>query len=68
MENGLVYDAADPSQLVAHVIRLRDDVVLRQRLAAQAYAYAQTRDWHQSMDDLVNCYEALVESKTDATP
>ncbi len=68
MENGLVYDAADPSQLVTHVIRLRDDGVLRARLAAQAYAYAQTRDWHQSMDDLVNCYEALVESKTNATP
>ena len=67
MHNGLVYAANRPAELVASVCRLRDDVQLRQSLATQAYAYAHTRDWQHTMDQLVDIYEAVHEGHTNAT-
>lgn len=67
MQNGLVYDHTQPQQLVTHVRTLQHDTQLRQMLATQAWEYAQQRDWHHTMDTLVDRYEMLRESHQYAT-
>ncbi len=67
MQNGLTYDHSQPAQLVNAVQLLAANHELRQQLATQAYAYAQTCDWQYTMDWLVDQYEQLGGGTSDAT-
>lgn len=67
MHNGLVYDHRSPTDIIRCVSELRDNHALRNTLATHAHAYAQQRDWHHTMDDLVDHYETLVQGNQYAT-
>lgn len=54
--NGLFFDPNRPQQIRAQVLRLRDDLQLRNRLAENALAHARSRSWRATMDQLVDYY------------
>ena len=56
--NGLFFDSQQPQEMRRQVLRLRDDPVLRECLAANALQHARSRSWRGTMDQLVEYYFA----------
>jgi glycosyltransferase involved in cell wall biosynthesis len=54
--NGLYFDPARPQEMRTQVLRLRDDLDLRNRLADNALQHARSRSWRATMDQLVDYY------------
>jgi glycosyltransferase involved in cell wall biosynthesis len=59
-ENALVYDAAEPAGIAAHVRRLQEEPELRGRLSANGIAHARGRNWQATMDQLIEYYELAI--------
>ena len=54
--NGLFFDPQQPQEIRRQVLRLRDDLGLRSRLADNALQHARSRSWRATMDQLVDYY------------
>jgi glycosyltransferase involved in cell wall biosynthesis len=59
-ENGLFYDPEQPQQMSALIKQLRDNPLLRDRLAENALAHARGRSWRATMDQLVGYYHSAI--------
>lgn len=58
--NGLFYDPERPHEMRGLIERLRNDPLLRNRLADNALAHARSRSWRATMDQVINYYRAAV--------
>lgn len=57
-ENGFLYDPASPSDIAAHVAKLRDEPELRAQLGATARAGVEHRSWGALTGEIVGHYHA----------
>jgi glycosyltransferase involved in cell wall biosynthesis len=57
--NGILCEPGNPDAFAAGIQRLADDDELRQRLGANARAWAESRSWDAAFAPLVAAYEAL---------
>lgn len=60
-QNGLLFDPNDPDTLVHQTERLLREPALVKQLASAARCHAETRNWSEVLDDLIDSYGAVVE-------
>jgi glycosyltransferase involved in cell wall biosynthesis len=59
-QNALVYNPDQPEELCDRVIQLRDDRALLGQLRAGAIAYASSKGWQTTMDQLIHYYQLAI--------
>lgn len=63
-EDGILVEPRDPADLAAAMLRIMDDVELRDRLSANALRKAQGFDWQRVVELTEACYHRLLNEET----